>query len=125
MEHQIQQHQHLSGRRSSPEQTNENVGSDTCSSGDSFVLRISRSNSESSCECQQNKKSSHKGQKSERQKKMKKGGKAKGTLETSVEIRNRMIGMSEAGLSTLSIALAIDRSVCQKSILLLLSFKLT
>ncbi|EGI61875.1 hypothetical protein G5I_09776 [Acromyrmex echinatior] len=112
VEHQIQQqHQHLqSGRRPSPEQTNENVGSDTCSSGDSFVLRISRSNSESSCECQQNKKSSHKGQKSERQKKTKKGGKAKGTLETSVEIRNRMIGMSEAGLSTLSIALAIDRS---------------
>ncbi|XP_053979754.1 uncharacterized protein LOC128876937 isoform X1 [Hylaeus volcanicus] len=44
------------------------------------------------------------------QKRKKKGGKAKGTLETSVEIRNRMIGMSEAGLSTLSIALAIDRS---------------
>lgn len=41
----------------------------------------------------------------------KKGGKVKGTLETSVEIRNRMIGMSEAGLSTLSIALAINRSV--------------
>lgn len=41
----------------------------------------------------------------------KKGGKIKGTLETSVEIRNRMIGMSEAGLSTLSIALAINRSV--------------
>ncbi|XP_033218640.1 uncharacterized protein LOC117174076 isoform X3 [Belonocnema kinseyi] len=40
----------------------------------------------------------------------KKGGKVKGTLETSVEIRNRMIGMSEAGLSTLSIALAINRS---------------
>ncbi|XP_076172725.1 uncharacterized protein LOC143149331 isoform X2 [Ptiloglossa arizonensis] len=45
------------------------------------------------------------------QRRKKKGGKAKGTLETSVEIRNRMIGMSEAGLSTLSIALAIDRSV--------------
>lgn len=43
-------------------------------------------------------------------KRKKKGGKAKGTLETSVEIRNRMIGMSEAGLSTLSIALAINRS---------------
>ncbi|XP_014206736.1 uncharacterized protein LOC106638187 [Copidosoma floridanum] len=40
----------------------------------------------------------------------KKGGKVKGTLETSVEIRNRMIGMAEAGLSTLSIALAINRS---------------
>lgn len=47
---------------------------------------------------------------SERRRK-KKGGKVKGTLETSVEIRNRMIGMSEAGLSTLSIALAINRSV--------------
>lgn len=44
-------------------------------------------------------------------KRTKKGGKAKGTLETSVEIRNRMIGMSEAGLSTMSIALAINRSV--------------
>ncbi|XP_015118735.1 uncharacterized protein LOC107042256 [Diachasma alloeum] len=42
--------------------------------------------------------------------KRKKGGKAKGTLETSVELRNRMIGMSQAGLSTLSIALAISRS---------------
>ncbi|KAL7293249.1 hypothetical protein TKK_0013029 [Trichogramma kaykai] len=40
----------------------------------------------------------------------KKSGKAKGTLETSLEIRNRMIGMAEAGLSTLSIALAIHRS---------------
>lgn len=44
-------------------------------------------------------------------KRKKKGGKIKGTLETSVELRNRMIGMSEAGLSTLSIALAINRSV--------------
>ncbi|XP_017764711.1 PREDICTED: uncharacterized protein LOC108554080 isoform X2 [Eufriesea mexicana] len=59
----------------------------------------------------QNKDSSNEGSaKSEVQSKKKKGGKAKGTLETSVEIRNRMIGMSEAGLSTLSIALAIDRS---------------
>lgn len=41
----------------------------------------------------------------------KKGGKIKGTLETTIEIRNRMIGMAEAGLSTLSIALAINRSV--------------
>jgi len=78
--------------------------SNTCSSND---------NSQSSCEHQQNKQSSRNGGKSdaERHKKKKKGGKAKGTLETSVEIRNRMIGMSEAGLSTLSIALAIDRSV--------------
>lgn len=84
-----------------------NIGSDSsCSSNE---------NSQSSCEPQQNKESSRKGggkSESERQKKKKKkGGKAKGTLETSVEIRNRMIGMSEAGLSTLSIALAIDRSV--------------
>lgn len=43
--------------------------------------------------------------------KKKKGGKVKGTLETSVEIRNRMIGMSEAGLTPLSIALSINRSV--------------
>lgn len=84
-----------------------NIASDSsCSSNE---------NSQSSCEPQQNKESSRKSNgksESERQKKKKKGGKAKGTLETSVEIRNRMIGMSEAGLSTLSIALAIDRSVC-------------
>ncbi|XP_016920521.2 AF4/FMR2 family member lilli isoform X2 [Apis cerana] len=68
-------------------------------------------NQSSSIESNQNKDSSKEGSaKSEPQKKKKKGGKAKGTLETSVEIRNRMIGMSEAGLSTLSIALAIDRS---------------
>lgn len=48
---------------------------------------------------------------SEDRDKRKKGGKTKGTLETSVELRSRMIGMHEAGLSTLSIALAIDRSV--------------
>lgn len=52
-----------------------------------------------------------KGDRESMKRKKKKGGKAKGTLETSVEIRNRMIGMSEAGLSTLSIALAINRSV--------------
>ncbi|XP_043787078.1 AF4/FMR2 family member lilli-like isoform X2 [Apis laboriosa] len=68
-------------------------------------------NQSSSIESNQSKDSSKEGSaKSEPQKKKKKGGKAKGTLETSVEIRNRMIGMSEAGLSTLSIALAIDRS---------------
>lgn len=85
-----------------------NIGSDSsCSSNE---------NSQSSGESQQNKESSREDNgksESERQKKKKKGGKAKGTLETSVEIRNRMIGMSEAGLSTLSIALAIDRSVCK------------
>lgn len=69
-------------------------------------------NQSSSIESNQTKDSSKEDSaKSEPQKKKKKGGKAKGTLETSVEIRNRMIGMSEAGLSTLSIALAIDRSV--------------
>lgn len=68
-------------------------------------------NQSSSIESNQTKDSSKEDSaKSEPQKKKKKGGKAKGTLETSVEIRNRMIGMSEAGLSTLSIALAIDRS---------------
>ncbi|KAM0731248.1 hypothetical protein ACS0PU_002308 [Formica fusca] len=104
VEHQIQQ-QSLHSSISSPEQTNANIVSDSsCSSNE---------NSQSSCEPQQNKESSRKSNRkseSERQKKKKKGGKAKGTLETSVEIRNRMIGMSEAGLSTLSIALAIDRS---------------
>ncbi|XP_011253321.1 uncharacterized protein LOC105249501 [Camponotus floridanus] len=101
VEHQIQQ-QRLHSGISSPEQTNTNIGSDSsCSSNE---------NSQSSGEPSQNKESSRENGKSERQKKKKKGGKAKGTLETSVEIRNRMIGMSEAGLSTLSIALAIDRS---------------
>ncbi|XP_011869461.1 PREDICTED: heat shock protein DDB_G0288861-like [Vollenhovia emeryi] len=106
VEHQIQQqHQRLQSGIPSPEQASVNVGSDssnTCSSNE---------NSQSSCEPQRHKESSRKGgERSGRQKKKKKGGKAKGTLETSVEIRNRMIGMSEAGLSTLSIALAIDRS---------------
>ncbi|CAL7942839.1 unnamed protein product [Xylocopa violacea] len=69
-------------------------------------------NPSSSVDSNQSKDSSKGGgnTKIESQKRKKKGGKAKGTLETSVEIRNRMIGMSEAGLSTLSIALAIDRS---------------
>ncbi|EFN79107.1 histone-lysine N-methyltransferase 2D isoform X2 [Harpegnathos saltator] len=114
VEHQVQQQQqqqqqsHLQSNIPSPE-ASANIGSEnsnTCSSNE---------NSQSSCEGQQSKGSSSRkirGGKSEteRQKKKKKGGKAKGTLETSVEIRNRMIGMSEAGLSTLSIALAIDRS---------------
>jgi hypothetical protein len=104
MEHQVQQ-QCMQSNLPSPELVN--IGSDssnTCSSNE---------NSQSSCETQQKTESSREsGEKSEWQKK-KKGGKAKGTLETSVEIRNRMIGMSEAGLSTLSIALAIDRSVCK------------
>lgn len=96
-----------------------NVGSEssnTCSSNE---------NSQSSCEPQQSRESSRKGGEkleTERQRKKKKGGKAKGTLETSVEIRNRMIGMSQAGLSTLSIALAIDRSVCRKYCFLFVKF---
>jgi len=103
LEHQVQQ-QCLQSSISSSEQAGTNMeSSNTCSSND---------NSQSSCESQQNKQSSRNGKSDvERYKKKKKGGKAKGTLETSVEIRNRMIGMSEAGLSTLSIALAIDRSV--------------
>lgn len=75
-------------------------------------IRDSQDNEQSSgVECDQNKESSDdSATQSETRKRTKKGGKAKGTLETSVEIRNRMIGMAEAGLSTLSIALAIDRS---------------
>lgn len=99
-------HEHLHSQLTSP-QISTNLASDnsnSCSSQDN--------NQSSSSESKQNiDTSKESGEKSERQKRKKKGGKAKGTLETSVEIRNRMIGMSEAGLSTLSIALAIDRSV--------------
>lgn len=118
MEHQVQQ-QRLQPSISSPE-TDANIGlesSNTCSSNE---------NSQSSCEIQQRKKFSREHSvksEAERQRK-KKGGKAKGTLETSVEIRNRMIGMAEAGLSTLSIALAIDRSVREISFLFALYIKL-
>lgn len=107
VEHQIQ-HQRLQSGIPSPEQTCIIIGSDssnTCSSNE---------NSQSSCEHQNTEPLRKGSEKSERQRKKKKGGKAKGTLETSVEIRNRMIGMSEAGLSTLSIALAIDRSMVRK-----------
>ncbi|XP_014473665.1 PREDICTED: mediator of RNA polymerase II transcription subunit 15-like isoform X2 [Dinoponera quadriceps] len=104
VEHPVQQQQpHLQSDVPSPEANAGSESSNTCSSNE---------NSQSSCEAQQRSKVSSRKNKSEteRQKKKKKGGKVKGTLETSVEIRNRMIGMSEAGLSTLSIALAIDRS---------------
>ncbi|CAK9832095.1 hypothetical protein ANTRET_LOCUS8979 [Anthophora retusa] len=98
-------HDHLHPQLASP-QSNSNLTSDnsnTCGSQDN--------NQSSSVESNQSKDTSKGGNvKSGSQRKKKKGGKAKGTLETSVEIRNRMIGMSEAGLSTLSIALAIDRS---------------
>ena len=98
-------HEHLHSQLTSP-QISTNLASDnsnSCSSQDNNQS----SSSESKQDVDTSKES---GEKSERQKRKKKGGKAKGTLETSVEIRNRMIGMSEAGLSTLSIALAIDRS---------------
>ncbi|XP_003706915.2 uncharacterized protein LOC100876218 [Megachile rotundata] len=98
-------HEHLHSQLTSP-QISTNLASDnsnSCSSQDN--------NQSSSSESKQNKDTSKESSEvNERQKRKKKGGKAKGTLETSVEIRNRMIGMSEAGLSTLSIALAIDRS---------------
>ncbi|KZC07450.1 hypothetical protein WN55_09443 [Dufourea novaeangliae] len=104
----VQQQQHQDNLHSQlvNSQINSNLNSDatnSCSSQDS--------NQSSSAEPKQNKDSSREGiEESDSRRKKKKGGKAKGTLETSVEIRNRMIGMSEAGLSTLSIALAIDRS---------------
>ncbi|XP_014605685.1 PREDICTED: actin cytoskeleton-regulatory complex protein PAN1-like [Polistes canadensis] len=102
---QQQQEQNLQSKLSNPV-NNTNISSDcsnSCSSLDSNQL----SNTDS---VQVDDMSKGESKHSERQKRKKKGGKAKGTLETSVEIRNRMIGMSEAGLSTLSIALAIDRS---------------
>ncbi|XP_008215233.1 uncharacterized protein LOC100677825 [Nasonia vitripennis] len=80
-----------------------NVCSDVCSNSNSSF----NDNSQSSTNDDESK--SEKKRKLGKSRK-KKGGKVKGTLETSVEIRNRMIGMSEAGLSTLSIALAINRS---------------
>ena len=105
-QHHQQQHQeHLHSQLPSPP-INPNLNSDSsnsCGSQDN--------NQSSSGELEQSKHASKEGrERNVSQRKKKKGGKAKGTLETSVEIRNRMIGMSEAGLSTLSIALAIDRS---------------
>lgn len=103
---QVEQHQkHLQSQLTSP-QTNATLNSDSsnsCASQDSS--HSSRGELDEEKEPSRGGKKKH-----ELQRKKKKGGKAKGTLETSVEIRNRMIGMSEAGLSTLSIALAIDRS---------------
>lgn len=112
----IDRHQELSAL--SPEKLSEsqddiiNVCSDACSDSSSvfdddsqnlIVDRVSESNeiikSKNNKTVQINEKNK------------KKGGKVKGTLETSVEIRNHMIGMSEAGLSTLSIALSLNRSV--------------
>ncbi|XP_076282622.1 uncharacterized protein LOC143210050 [Lasioglossum baleicum] len=105
---QQQQHQDHLHTQLVHSQSNPNLNSDssnTCGSQDSDQSSGGEPNHS------QKKHSSRNGnEKSDLQKKKKKGGKAKGTLETSVEIRNRMIGMSEAGLSTLSIALAIDRS---------------
>lgn len=99
-------HDHLNAQLATP-QAGTNLASDNsnaCASQDN--------NQSSSIESDQNDDTSKEGCANRAaQRKKKKGGKAKGTLETSVEIRNRMIGMSDAGLSTLSIALAIDRSV--------------
>ncbi|XP_035736694.1 mediator of RNA polymerase II transcription subunit 15-like [Vespa mandarinia] len=108
VDHQVQQQQEqsLQSKLSNPVNSSTNIASDSsnsCSSLESNQL----SNTDS---VQVDDTPKAESEHSERQKKKKKGGKAKGTLETSVEIRNRMIGMSEAGLSTLSIALAIDRS---------------
>nr|XP_033331449.1 uncharacterized protein LOC117223331 [Megalopta genalis] len=100
-EHQDHLHTQLVHTQANPNLNSDN--SNTCGSQDS--------DQSSSGELSQKKHSLRHGNvKNESHEKKKKGGKAKGTLETSVEIRNRMIGMSEAGLSTLSIALAIDRS---------------
>lgn len=107
VQQQQQQHRdHLHSQLTSP-QTSTNLVSDNSNTRGS-----QDNNQSSSIESNQDKVSSEEGStRNQLQKRKKKGGKAKGTLETSVEIRNRMIGMSEAGLSTLSIALAIDRSV--------------
>ncbi|XP_066603286.1 uncharacterized protein [Prorops nasuta] len=106
--HSNPQVQHLQPALPSP-QNNSNLNSDSCSnscsSNDNSQMEILDKNIDQSKSITKN--SNQKTKKSSRKKK---GGKAKGTLETSVELRNRMIGMSEAGLSTLSIALAIDRS---------------
>ncbi|XP_048265278.1 uncharacterized protein LOC100649967 isoform X1 [Bombus terrestris] len=106
VQQQQQQHRdHLHSQLTSP-QTSTNLVSDNSNTRGS-----QDNNQSSSIESNQDKVSSEEGStRNQLQKRKKKGGKAKGTLETSVEIRNRMIGMSEAGLSTLSIALAIDRS---------------
>ncbi|XP_034947371.1 uncharacterized protein DDB_G0284459-like [Chelonus insularis] len=85
------------------------VRSNSCSDSSSDN-QFSDSNNELNRDESQSGKEKRRSGESSKRKTKKKGGKAKGTLETSVEIRNRMIGMSEAGLSTLSIALAINRS---------------
>ncbi|KAG7199509.1 hypothetical protein KM043_014128 [Ampulex compressa] len=103
--HLQQQQQHLQSQIPSP-QISTHLNSDSSNSCSSF------DNGQTTGAETTKKKGAlkHSNDKSEQDQMKKKGGKAKGTLETSVEIRNRMIGMSEAGLSTLSIALAIDRS---------------
>ena len=87
-----------------------NVCSDACSNSNDSINENSQNSSLDDDTNSDNNYNRNSNKKRGKQKK-KKGGKVKGTLETSVEIRNRMIGMSEAGLSTLSIALAINRSV--------------
>ena len=103
IDHQLQQPQRLSQTSLSTSQDISESCSNSSSSND--IIEIKTDKNDSGKKLSKNRK-----EESERGRK-KKGGKVKGTLETSVEIRNRMIGMSEAGLSTLSIALSINRSV--------------
>jgi hypothetical protein len=111
---QIEHHQDLSkvsqGKLNESQDVIINVCSDVCSNSNSSSNENSQNSSADDDLSSDNNCNTPRKRKSGRLKK-KKGGKIKGTLETSIEIRNRMIGMSEAGLSTLSIALAINRSV--------------
>lgn len=113
MDQQVRQSQRLSQSCLASSQDISKSCSNSLNSDDN---QISNDNNSSERESDNNEEGSRNDRK-------KKGGKVKGTLETSVEIRNRMIGMSEAGLSTLSIALAINRSVscCFSSIVIVYS----
>ena len=112
---QLEQHQplpELNKEKMNESQKIIHVCSDVCSSSNSSCNENSQNSSVDEEVTSDNSSNKNKTRKTARFQKKKKGGKIKGTLETSVEMRNRMIGMSEAGLSTLSIALAINRSVC-------------
>ena len=109
---------HLQEKMSESQDVIINVCSDVCSNPDSSSNENSQISSIGD-EFNINNYSNRTKQKNVAQKKKKIGGKIKGTLETSLEMRNRMIGMSEAGLSTLSIALSINRSVISNSDILL------
>ncbi|XP_011499115.1 PREDICTED: uncharacterized protein LOC105363192 [Ceratosolen solmsi marchali] len=110
---QIEHHQDLTkvsqGKLNEPQDVIINVCSDACSNSNNSSNENSQNSSVDDELSSDNNCTTTKKRKSGRLRR-KKGGKIKGTLETSIEIRNRMIGMSEAGLSTLSIALAINRS---------------